>query len=137
MRPVCPPTQFHFFATRHSSPPQIPSTPWLRAPSPPLLPPLPPLTPSLVPSSPLTQRRHVLEWVRAMIAVALGVPLHSELPPIYIQEATEDAQRQISEYRAIEGPGRRSVRELQMLTGGAHSHTLMWCVEGGTHLSPL
>lgn len=43
------------------------------------------------------QRRHVLEWVRAMIAVALGVPLNSELPPIYVQEATENAHDQISE----------------------------------------
>ena len=47
--------------------------------------------------TPPPQRRHVLEWVRAMIAVALGVPLNSELPPIYIQEATESAHAQISE----------------------------------------
>ena len=31
-----------------------------------------------------------------MIAVALGVPLNSELPPIYVQEATENAHDQIS-----------------------------------------
>ena len=43
------------------------------------------------------QRRHVLEWVRAMIAVALGVPLNSELPPIYVQEATDNSWDQISE----------------------------------------
>ena len=43
------------------------------------------------------QRRHVLEWVRAMIAVALGVPLNSALPPIYVQEPTDDSWEQISE----------------------------------------
>jgi hypothetical protein len=42
------------------------------------------------------QRRHVLEWVRAMVAVALGVGLKNELPPIYVQEPTENAWEQIS-----------------------------------------
>ena len=43
------------------------------------------------------QRQHVLEWVRAMIAVALGVGLRDELPPIYVQEPSKNAWDQISE----------------------------------------
>lgn len=42
------------------------------------------------------QRRHVLEWVRAMIAVALGVGLNDELPPIYVQEPVDSAWEQIT-----------------------------------------
>ncbi|GAX80047.1 hypothetical protein CEUSTIGMA_g7486.t1 [Chlamydomonas eustigma] len=42
------------------------------------------------------QRRHMLEWVRAMIAVTLGVKVNDELPPVYIQEATESAWEQIT-----------------------------------------
>ena len=117
----------------------IPSTPsmhLLRRAPPPFVPsPLLCFTPSPVPPPKKTQRRHVLEWVRAMIAVALGVPLHSELPPIYIQEATEDAQRQISEWRAMGGPGLGSVREFTEAgrRGCTTSSTHMWSVEGGTH----
>ncbi len=43
------------------------------------------------------KRAHVLEWVRAMVAVTLGVELSQELPPIYIQEETDNAWTQISE----------------------------------------
>ena len=46
------------------------------------------------------QRKHVLEWVRAMMAVTLGVKYDEELPPVYIQEPTkppDDAWSQISE----------------------------------------
>jgi hypothetical protein len=39
----------------------------------------------------------MLEWVRAMIAVTLGVKVNDELPPVYIQEATDNAWEQISE----------------------------------------
>eukprot|EP00983_Pelagomonas_calceolata_P126508 1161311-Pelagomonas_calceolata.AAC.8 len=41
------------------------------------------------------QRKHVLEWVRAMIAVTLGVKFNEELPPVYIQEPTDNAWSQI------------------------------------------
>jgi hypothetical protein len=43
------------------------------------------------------QRRHVLEWVRAMMSVALGVGLEDFLPPLYVQEATVNVHDQISE----------------------------------------
>jgi len=43
------------------------------------------------------QRQHMLEWVRAMIAVALGVGLQEELPPVLIQEPTENAHTQITQ----------------------------------------
>lgn len=42
------------------------------------------------------QRRHILEWVRAMVAVALGVGVEDELPPVFIQEATDNAHQQIT-----------------------------------------
>lgn len=44
------------------------------------------------------QRQHLLEWVRAMIAVTLGVPVSGALPPVYMQEATDNAWSQISEH---------------------------------------
>uniref|UniRef100_A0A7S3QL56 Glycosyltransferase 61 catalytic domain-containing protein n=1 Tax=Dunaliella tertiolecta TaxID=3047 RepID=A0A7S3QL56_DUNTE len=43
------------------------------------------------------QRKHVLEWVRAMIAVTLGVKFNEELPPVYIQEPTDNAWSQITQ----------------------------------------
>lgn len=43
------------------------------------------------------QRQHMLEWVRAMIAVTLGVGLDQELPPVLVQEETDNAWHQISE----------------------------------------
>lgn len=43
-------------------------------------------------------RRHVLEWVRAMMAVALGVGLEDPLPPLLVQEATVNVHDQISEW---------------------------------------
>lgn len=43
------------------------------------------------------QRQHLLEWVRAMIAVTLGVGLDSELPPVLLQDETDNAWNQISE----------------------------------------
>ncbi len=46
---------------------------------------------------PPQQRQHMLEWVRAMIAVALGVKANTELPPVYIQAPTDNAHQQISE----------------------------------------
>ncbi len=42
------------------------------------------------------QRQHLLEWVRAMIAVTLGVGLDSELPPVLLQDETDNAWNQIS-----------------------------------------
>ena len=42
------------------------------------------------------KRQHVLEWVRAMIAVTLGVGLDQELPHVLIQEETDNAWDQIS-----------------------------------------
>ena len=42
------------------------------------------------------QRQHLLEWVRAMIAVTLGVGLDDELPPVLLQEETDNAWNQIS-----------------------------------------
>lgn len=39
----------------------------------------------------------MLEWVRAMIAVTLGVPVSSALPPVYLQEPTDNGWSQISE----------------------------------------
>lgn len=42
------------------------------------------------------QRQHLLEWVRAMIAVALGVGIEDALPPVLVQEETDNAWNQIS-----------------------------------------
>ncbi len=53
-------------------------------------------------------RHHLLEWVRAMVAVALGVGLDEDLPPMYVQEARERAHDQISEYSWGAGQGRRT-----------------------------
>jgi len=43
------------------------------------------------------QRAHLLEWVRAMIAVTLGVPVSGALPPVYMQEPTDNAWSQITQ----------------------------------------
>ncbi|MEW5301672.1 MAG: hypothetical protein WDW36_004517 [Sanguina aurantia] len=43
------------------------------------------------------RRQHLLEWVRAMVAVTLGVPLDEHLPPVLMQEETDSAWQQISE----------------------------------------
>lgn len=45
------------------------------------------------------QRQHMLEWVRAMIAVTLGVGRQDELPAVLVQEETDNAWHQISERR--------------------------------------
>ncbi|KAG2434032.1 hypothetical protein HXX76_007760 [Chlamydomonas incerta] len=42
-------------------------------------------------------RQHLLEWVRAMIAVTLGVGLDDELPPVLVQEETDNAWNQITQ----------------------------------------
>lgn len=44
------------------------------------------------------RRQHLLEWVRAMVAVTLGVPLDEHLPPVLMQEETDSAWQQISEF---------------------------------------
>lgn len=43
------------------------------------------------------QRQHLLEWVRAMIAVALGVGIEDALPPVLVQEETDNAWNQITQ----------------------------------------
>ncbi|GLI68019.1 hypothetical protein VaNZ11_012320 [Volvox africanus] len=42
-------------------------------------------------------RQHMLEWVRAMIAVTLGVGLDEELPPVLVQDETDNAWNQITQ----------------------------------------
>jgi hypothetical protein len=44
------------------------------------------------------QRRHLAEWVRAMVAVALGVGPRRPLPPILLQEPTDNRFAQMSEW---------------------------------------
>lgn len=41
------------------------------------------------------QRWHLPEWVRAMLAVALGVGPSQALPPIILQEPTPDTYAQV------------------------------------------
>jgi protein O-GlcNAc transferase len=43
------------------------------------------------------KRTHLMEWVRAVMAVALGVEAHQELPPILLQEETGHIWQQLSE----------------------------------------
>ncbi|KAJ9523194.1 hypothetical protein QJQ45_023985 [Haematococcus lacustris] len=43
------------------------------------------------------QRQHLFEWVRAMIAVTLGVAVDGALPPVYLQEPTDNAWSQITQ----------------------------------------
>jgi protein O-GlcNAc transferase len=45
------------------------------------------------------QRTHLMEWVRAVMAVALGVGPRQPLPPILLQQATDHPWQQLSEWR--------------------------------------
>eukprot|EP00877_Chromochloris_zofingiensis_P011466 jgi/Chrzof1/6573/Cz19g01160.t1 len=44
------------------------------------------------------KRSHLMEWVRAVMAVALGVGLHQELPPVLLQQETHNVWQQLSKY---------------------------------------
>ncbi len=46
---------------------------------------------------PPVQRQHILEWVRAMIAVTLGSPVDGELPPVYMQNPVTDGDNRLCE----------------------------------------
>lgn len=43
------------------------------------------------------QRRHLLEWARAVLAVTLGVGPSQQLPPIILQEPGASPTKQLSE----------------------------------------
>lgn len=43
------------------------------------------------------KRTHLMEWVRAVMSVALGVQQHQDLPPILLQQETDHAWGQLSE----------------------------------------
>lgn len=43
------------------------------------------------------KRTHLMEWVRAVVAVALGVGTNQDLPPILLQHETDNAWQQLSE----------------------------------------
>jgi hypothetical protein len=45
------------------------------------------------------KRSHLIEWVRAVLAVALGVPAEQELPPVLLQQETDSPWEQIGESR--------------------------------------
>ena len=58
------------------------------------------------------QRAHLPEWVRAVMAVALGVGPRQQLPPVILQESTENRYAQLGEDGGGAGPpqggGRRT-----------------------------
>eukprot|EP00798_Chlamydomonas_sp_ICE-L_P009430 gene9430-4060_t len=62
------------------------------------------------------KRSHVLEWVRAMIAVTLGVTAEQDLPPLYFQEETDNAYSQISQNLEGLDKGKWYIFERVMLT---------------------
>lgn len=43
------------------------------------------------------KRTHLMEWVRAVMSVALGVGAHQDLPPILLQQETDHVWQQLSE----------------------------------------
>jgi protein O-GlcNAc transferase len=45
------------------------------------------------------KRSHLIEWVRAVLAVALGVPAEQELPPVLLQQETDSPWEQLGEPR--------------------------------------
>lgn len=49
------------------------------------------------------KRTHLMEWVRAVLAVALGVGTQQDLPPIWLQEETDVVWQQLGEQMAESG----------------------------------
>jgi protein O-GlcNAc transferase len=47
------------------------------------------------------KRTHLMEWVRAVVAVALGVGRQQQLPPIWLQQETDVVWEQLGELSAL------------------------------------
>jgi hypothetical protein len=62
------------------------------------------------------QRQHIFEWVRAMLAVTLGVAAHGGLPPIYMQRHAPDPATQLSEFELS-----------RPLLEPKHAEDYVWC----------
>jgi protein O-GlcNAc transferase len=51
------------------------------------------------------KRGHLMEWVRAVMSVALGVGAHQDLPPILLQQETDHPWQQLSKWEVGGGVG--------------------------------
>eukprot|EP00878_Enallax_costatus_P029496 GHUV01031987.1.p1 GENE.GHUV01031987.1~~GHUV01031987.1.p1 ORF type:complete len:403 (+),score=78.28 GHUV01031987.1:1173-2381(+) len=74
------------------------------------------------------KRTHLMEWVRAVVAVALGVRTHQDLPPILLQDETDNAWQQLT--MPLEGVPKdewvvfeRALIIRDLFTGGTRSFT--------------
>ena len=50
------------------------------------------------------KRRHLMEWVRAIVATTLSIPRHQALPPVLLQEESDSIWDQPGAPLGVGGP---------------------------------
>jgi hypothetical protein len=52
------------------------------------------------------KKTHLMEWVRSVLAVTLGVPPNQDLPPMMLHQEVDSVWKQIREWAALRRMGR-------------------------------